>query len=56
MIIEKLKKFLMVAAVIILIWAIADPGSAADFVHFLWLKIQDGLSSLISFLRSVFHQ
>jgi hypothetical protein len=53
---DRIKKLAVGLGIAILIWAVIDPGGAADFVHFLWFKIEDGLVSLVSFVKGVFNQ
>ena len=52
--IDKLKKALMILAVVVLIWAIIDPVSAAAFVKFLWERLLEAVTAFLAFLRNVF--
>lgn len=52
--VDKIKKVLMVAGVLLVIWAFVDPGAAANFVHFAWGTVQDGLTKLFAFVHNVF--
>jgi hypothetical protein len=52
--IDIMKKILIGLAIGIFIWALVDPNGAADFVDFLWLRVQEALGSFFTFLKNLF--